>query len=1091
MGGTSSQYILIFETVFLQPNHSNMYSKIFKSVIILVLSVTYAVAQKQSLDISGTWQVRLENDSLEISAENKKMEGMIQLPSSLAQQGYGIKTKGSDFGILTPAYKYVGIATYERDIMIPKAWKNKSVTLFLERVLWQSKVFIDGRELSTQDGLGTPHVHRLGELKPGKHRLTIKVDNGLVHNIGDKGHGYGEYTQSIWNGIVGKMEMTAQDLTHIRKVRTFSQADADQLTVELALNAAKAGKAKINFQINPLGEKTTVRELSVTKKLVKGANKLEIPIPLEGKLKKWSEFEPTVYTLKTMLKAKKYTDYHKLEFGYVKIGHNGTQVTINDQPVFLRGSLDCVHFPLTGYPSTKVEDWERIFKVYKDYGLNHARFHSWCPPEAAFKAANRLGIYLQAEASIWIDWWMSEDMKVRGRPEMDTKGHPKGLGYDSLRDAFVVEEMNRVVDSYGNNPSFTLFCIGNELGNSDFDVMKKWVADLKEKDPRRLYAISTARKITEVDDYSATHYIQGVGRTRGLNGPHTDWDFEDTYAKMDIPIIAHEIGQWPVYPSWKEINKYTGVLKARNLEEFKAQAEKNGIADQAEDFKKASGALNQVMYKYEIESFLRTKSCAGIQLLSMQDYQGQGEALIGWLDAHWESKGITTPQKFRQHFNETVPLLRIKKFIWNTNETLEAKAQLSHYGRSEIARGTLVAKVTDDQGHALHQQEWPVENVPVGSLTEPGKLSLPLNSIKEARQLTISLALKGTNFKNEWKVWVYPHDLPGKVDESIKISDELDAETLQTLEQGGKVLLVANQLGTAANSVVIDYYPLYWSLTFFPGQGKTSLGMLIRDQHPALAHFPTSYHSDWQWEPFSRHTKAFLLNDMPDYKPIIQAVDDFHRNNKEGILLEFKTGKGKLLISGFDLSLSSLVAGQLKNSLLQYMASDEFMPTHEISTEALKSRFARMFKSVAEPEETSKTLLHIKASEAAKPEDKQKPRDAQKDVIQTQKQGVSYAVVNAKTQISDGTTGWQGENMTITVNCPNGILGSFYVKFDTATETHVAFEGRKVKVAPQKEGEENWVKFHVMREDSNDGQLKLVSPAAKLIIREIRLDQEQ
>ena len=151
-----------------------------------------------------------------------------------------------------------------------------------------------------------------------------------------------------------------------------------------------------------------------------------------------------------------------------------------------------------------------------------------------------------------------------------------------------------------------------------------------------------------------------------------------------------------------------------------------------------------------------------------------------------------------------------------------------------------------------------------------------------------------------------------------------------------------------------------------------------------------------------------------------------------------------------------------------------------------------MFKSVAEPEETSgKTLLHIKASEAAKPEDEQKPWSTQKDGVQTKKQGLSYAVANAKTRISGTTTGWQGKNMTITVNCPNGILGSFYVKFDTATETHVVFEGRKVKVGPQKEGEENWVKFHVMREDSNDGQLKLVSPAAKLIIREIRLDQEQ
>ena len=209
-------------------------------------------------------------------------------------------------------------------------------------------------------------------------------------------------------------------------------------------------------------------------------------------------------------------------------------------------------------------------------------------------------------------------MVARGRPEMDTQGHPKGLGHDPDRDKFVIDEMNRVVDHYGNHPSFAMFCIGNELGNANFDVIESWVSDLKKKDPRRLYAVSTARKITETDDYSATHYIQGVGRTRGLNGPRTDWDFEDTYSQMNIPIIAHEIGQWPVYPSWTEIDKYTGTLKARNFEEFKAIATKNGIDDQHEDFKLASGALNQTMYKYEIESFLRTKSCAGVQLLSIK-----------------------------------------------------------------------------------------------------------------------------------------------------------------------------------------------------------------------------------------------------------------------------------------------------------------------------------------------------------------------------------------------------------------------------------------------------------------------------------------
>ena len=199
---------------------------------------------------------------------------------------------------------------------------------------------------------------------------------------------------------------------------------------------------------------------------------------------------------------------------------------------------------------------------------------------------------------------MSVDNAARGRMTHETLGHPVGLGFDAPRDSFVREEIRRVVRQYGNHPSFIMFCIGNELGSSDFEVMGEWVDEMKKEDPRRLYALSTARKITPVDDYSATHTIQHVGRTRGLKGPRTDWDFEEIYGKMDIPIIAHEIGQWPVYPLWSEIDKYTGVLKARNLKAMYDVAKQNGIDGMDKEFHAASGALNQIMYKYETESFL-------------------------------------------------------------------------------------------------------------------------------------------------------------------------------------------------------------------------------------------------------------------------------------------------------------------------------------------------------------------------------------------------------------------------------------------------------------------------------------------------------
>jgi hypothetical protein len=1037
------------------------------------------IARDNIIDLSGQWRVKLDMENEMIrNIRDYKTAGIISLPGSLAENGYGVRTYGSDFGILTPEYKYIGKAWYSREILIPSSWRNKEIDIFLERVLWESRVFIDGEELSNQDALGTPHIHRLGRLSPGKHTLAIVVDNDMIHNIGDKGHAYSDYTQSIWNGIVGRMEIRAFDPVRIETGRTFPDVEKDHLKVQVVLNTPPRKRVKINYSVVSVstGEKVISGQSDAA--CAPDKTQYVLDIPVNGRLEKWSEFTPEVYRLEISLESGKYSANFETEFGFYQVSHDGTKVLINGQPVFLRGNLDCVHFPLTGYPSCEVEDWERIFSIYRDYGLNHARFHSWCPPEAAFKAANRLGIYLQAEASIWIDWWMSTDMVSRGRPEMDTKGHPAGVGNDPERDQFIVAEMNRVVDTYGNHPSFTMFCIGNELGNADFDVMNGWISELKTRDPRRLYAASTARQINESDDYTATHHIQGVGRTRGLNGARTNWDFEETYGKMNIPVIAHEIGQWPVYPRWSEIDKYTGVLKARNFEEFRDVAERNGIDWQSDDLANASGALNQIMYKYEIESFLRTESCAGIQLLSIQDYQGQGEALIGWLDSHWDSKGLTTPEHFRQHHNTTVPLLRMEKFVWTNDETFSAVAQLAHHGHYALTAGC-TWKVYGITGQTIASGSFGEKTFPVGSLNHLGNISFNLNNITTAQKLTVLVEVANTLFRNQWDIWVYPAGSnPQRDDQDIIISDELDAGTLEKLINGASVLLMAHELGTPETSVTAHYYPLYWSLTFFPGQGKTCIGLLLQEEHPAFEGFPTSYHSDWQWESISADAKGFVLNDLPrNYRPIAQPVDDFHRNNKTGSIFELKVGKGKLLVCGYNLNSGLPVANQLKKSLTDYMHTSAFNPQTEVDENWLKTLFSTIpiAEKTAVPEGFKNAVLLVNAGAGLIDENQSTTWIAELDEIKLAEK-ITYRVIADGVWKDTGGTAWHGKQIEIEIDCPAGILGTLFVHFHDWNNNGRAgllnFEGRKLKLGPH-DGDGQWVPFHIMREDSNDGKLVL------------------
>ena len=132
----------------------------------------------------------------------------------------------------------------------------------------------------------------------------------------------------------------------------------------------------------------------------------------------------------------------------------------------------------------------------------------------------------------------------------------------------------------------------------------------------------------------------GAGLSSRINAkpPETVSDYTESISKFDVPVISHEIGQWCVYPNFNEMKKYTGVLKPRNFEIFRETLEENQMLDQANDFLVASGKLQTLCYKEDIESALRTPGFGGFQLLDLHDFPGQGTALIGVLDPFWEEK---------------------------------------------------------------------------------------------------------------------------------------------------------------------------------------------------------------------------------------------------------------------------------------------------------------------------------------------------------------------------------------------------------------------------------------------------------------------
>jgi beta-galactosidase len=1032
---------------------------------------------QDKISLIGQWAVQLDADSVWYKQGKPpvKFEHKLQLPGTTDEAHLGTETTGSDYGILTRKYKYIGPAWYQRQITIPASWKGKNIHLFLERVLWESKIFIDGKLLSTLSPLYVPHRHNLGVLQPGLHTITICINNDMIHPIGDKGHGYTEYTQSIWNGIVGKLELKAEHQVVVSAIKTYPDIEKKQLGLEVFLSSPPTFDMEFSVALKDLETGKTIKTKRQIIQAKQGREKIELFMNGLTNIKSWDEFNPHLYELTVTLRYGGRLSIWKDKTGFRKLSTSKHKILVNNKATFIRGNLDCVHFPLTGYPSCNVKDWETIFQKYKDYGLNTVRFHSWTPPKAAFEAADKMGIYIQTEI-IWLDWWMAGEQK--DRPEMNTKGYPQGLGKNPGADAFVQAEMKRVLDEYGNHPSFMFFCIGNELGNSDFDVMEQWIKKVKNEDPRRLYAVSTARKIMPVDDYMVTHNIPNVGGTYRVSLNKTDAGLEASYSKAELPVIAHEVGQYPVYPEWKEIDKYKGVLKARNLEGFKAMAEKNGIAAQDKDFHHATGALQQLLYKNYIENITLAPSSAGFQMLSMNDYQGQGEALIGWLDCFWEDKGTTSPEVFRGYSNAVVPLIRTNSFTYTINDTLKLGMEVANNFKTDLQK-KILWEITANTGTILHKGATAKTFLPQGQLTKVDSLSLPLTSFPdEAGEYSFRLFFDDNSYSNSWSFFVFP--VAGKKEvntDGIYISNEWNVAVDNVLAQGGKVLLMANKLGNKNTSAPVSFTPLFWSASFFPGQSNQTLGSMINNKSAAFRYFPTHNFTNWQWLKVMPGARYFNLSNMPkNYIPLVQPVSDFHYNDKLGSIFETRVGNGKLLISGYDLQQkNNAYTQQLYYSITSYMKSSAFAPEIELPIGLLKE----ILKPTPEaahtsllPEQFKEASLLIKAGTGEQASKKWRTTG---DSIVINK-NYQYNLDKAYTQKLESGSTWKSNNFTINLLPPAGVKGYVYLHFvnpeNQKMEGMVTIEGRELKTG-KIPVTGKWIKIFMMREDTNDGKVAI------------------
>jgi len=912
-------------------------------------------SESETISLAGRWNFKLDPDKKGEQEEwfKSELNENVYLPGSCEEQGYGNKTTEPETNRLTRAYKYEGPAWYQRIIEVPDSWEGKDINLFLERCHWETKVWIDGQPLGKKNSLSVPHVYDLGKLTSGKHVITICVDNTYKLAIGRWTFAITEDSEGNWNGIIGKIELQAINPVSIEGV----QVCTGKLKMSLCNRTGRIQKIKIKSSIPGL-----IKNNSQQFTISKGTSEIELPVTL--KAKQWDEFSPEIQKLTLSLKAEKFSDSITISHSTRKLGTKDKQFTLNGRPIQLRGTVDECVYPLTGFPPMDKAAWLRTLGICKSYGFNFMRFHSWCPPEAAFEAGDDLGFLFQVEVPLWT---------------MDTKP----FGQDPPRDKFIFEELKSILNVYGHHPSFAIMAMGNESGG----VLDSLVKFARAIDPNHIYRREGSGTIDPGD------FIE-IGE-RGVMGPGTDWDrhsFGGWIAGNDsagsiknLPVMDHEVGQWCMYPDYDEIQKFKGNYQPYNYKNFRKSLEDHNMLDQDKAFAEASGKLSVLLYKEEIEACERTYPFAGLEVLDARDHPGQGTAFVGWLDAFWDSKGLVSPEEFRRYCAPTVCLLRIPKRIYTVGDSLMAKAEIAHFGPASISAKPFW-KITDVKGDEIAGGNLNPLVLPTGRVTELGNINSILRNVPAPAKLTITLSAAGTS--NSWDIWVYPNRQV-KIPSDVIIAHEFNNTTLDALASGKKVLLFSSPkegvviperaffgpdsvrflppAKAGKNAIPGSFMPVFWNTRLFNQIG--TLGILCDPKNPALADFPTEEYSNWQWadllgrfsaaESFRvagapldmcdvmekqagdeiNRSKAIILDETPaDFKPIVQAIDNYDRNAKLGIVFETRVGRGKLIVCAMDLETDAdkrLAARQFEQSLLNYMASDKFLPKHELSKEIL------------------------------------------------------------------------------------------------------------------------------------------------------------
>ena len=882
------------------------------------------------VDLSGIWSCTIEGQS-----------GLMQVPGTLDESGIGVPDRGANqwhpdaqdnaalTGTVVIATRLTRVGTWEGPAEITRElhWtvpEGRRVFLEVERARCL-RLLVNGREVphAVPPTISTPHVFEVTSLMTGCDTLTIISDNsypGLPHDAIVYSSAATDETQTNWNGLLGYVRLRVERAAFISDVRVYPHGDRLDVAVEVD-GAGWQGMLKVSSAA--LAGETEMLSCE-------GEGRFRDLLLVSG-VTRWDEEEGALYPLTVRGEG---LDPVTVTFGVRDFASRAGRLTLNGRNIFLRSEANCAVFPETGHPPMEVDAWTEILGVYRSYGVNCMRFHSHMPPEAAFIAADKMGMLMQPELSHW---------------------NPRTAFEDDASWAYYREELRQCLLHLANHPSFVMLTLGNELacGELGHARMDELLAMAHEIDRTRLYANASNAHYGErgcdasSDFYASQSYYDRMIRATcsGMGGylnhryPGADADFSEGLAAIrttyDKPVFTFEVGQYEVLPDFDELDDFRGVTRPDNLSLIRRRVCEGGFADEWKARVAATGELSNLCYREEIEAALRTEGLSGISLLGLQDFPGQGTALVGMLNSHLTPKpfDFARPERFRRFFRAELPLVLLPRYTWEAGQKLTAQVRFANYGRSNR---TTAAKCTLTGDQLRLTCLLPERTARAGGLTDLGTLSLDLTGIERAEKLTLRVTYDGC--ENEYPVWVYPPVNPVCQD-NVHEARYLDDAARAVLAAGGTVYLSPDaEEASLPGSIRTQFSTDFWSVGTFSSQ-TGAMGQMIDSAHPVFARFPTDSHTDWQWWPMATQRALVLPHPM---QAIVTALDCYAYLRPMAQLLAFRCGGGQVLLSSMGLHRLQQYpeARALQDGIYRYLGSGACVPDQELTMEELAAMVA-------------------------------------------------------------------------------------------------------------------------------------------------------